>query len=288
MSTPTVTSTTKTPSAHDSGIAATELFKAARFTCDTSVERAGAIYKDLLAALAQVIHDHQITYDEYHVLMQWMVDVGEYGEWPLWLDVFIEHEIEQVNYDRNHYAGTKGSIEGPYFVPDAPKLPSVCELPMRDKDRESKPLVFHGQVTDLDGVPLGGALLEMWHADEDGLYSHFAPGMNIPDWNLRGTVVTDEEGRFEVTTIEPSPYKIPADGPTGWFISSYGGHPWRPAHLHLRISHPGHRVITTQLYFEGGEWVDDDVAAAVKPELILRPENNRVEYNFRLDPDSGQ
>jgi hypothetical protein len=29
--------------------------------------------------------------------------------------------------------------------------------------------------------------------------------------------------------------------------------------------------VTTQLYFEGGEYVEDDVAQAVKPELILRP-----------------
>ena len=83
---------------------------------------------------------------------------------------------------------------------------------------------------------------------------------------------------------------IPHDGPTGWFIASYGGHPWRPAHLHLRVKQPGYREITTQLYFRGGQYVENDVATAVKPELILDPQPGEqgvqeVTYNFALDKE---
>lgn len=99
------------PTAHDSGNKATDKFKANRVSSDTSKERANAIYVDLLAAIAQVAHKHEVTYEEYAVLKQWMIDVGEYGEWPLWLDVFVEHEIEEINYNRHDYTGTKGSIE---------------------------------------------------------------------------------------------------------------------------------------------------------------------------------
>ncbi|KAB2581904.1 catechol 1,2-dioxygenase, partial [Rhodococcus erythropolis] len=129
--------------------------------------------------------------------------------------------------------------------------------------------------------------VELWHADDEGYYSHFAP--HIPDGNLRGTIVTDGEGRFEITTIQPAPYQIPTDGPTGWFIEKAGWHPWRPAHLHLMVKAPGKRTITTQLYFSGGEWIENDVATATKPELILDPKPgadgiNRVTYDFVLDP----
>src|SRR5699024_11333718 len=84
---------------------------------------------------------------------------------------------------------------------------------------------------------------------------------------------------------------IPHDGPTGEFIASYDGHPWRPAHLHLKVTAPGKRLITTQLYFTGGTWVDDDVAGAVKPELMLDPKPNddgvdQVVYDLVLDPVS--
>jgi catechol 1,2-dioxygenase len=279
------------PTAHGSGSAATDAFqKKTRATADTSVERANAIYKDILAGLAEVVHKHQITYDEYNVLKQWLIELGEYGEWPLWLDVFLEHEVEEVNYDRHDYSGTKGSIEGPYYVPDAPELPAESEMPMRDQDKENPSLYFQGQVTDLEGNGIAGAHVELWHADDDGYYSQYAPG--IPEWNLRGTIVADEEGRYNIKTLRPAPYMIPHDGPTGWFIESYGGHPWRPAHLHLRVSAPGRRTITTQLYFDGGEYVDNDVATATKPELIMHPENNGdgsvvVHYSFALDDDRG-
>ena len=281
--------TTENPTAHASGNAATDKFKSERVSSDTSVERAAAIYKDVLGAFAEIIHKHQVTYDEYRVLKQWMIDVGEYGEWPLWLDVFVEHEIEEVHYNRKHFSGTKGSIEGPYYVPDSPKLPAKCTMPMREQDKAAKALIFKGQVTDLEGKGLQGATIELWHADEEGYYSQFAPG--IPEWNLRGTIECDDEGNFEITTLKPAPYKIPADGPTGWFIDSYGGHPWRPAHLHLMVKGAGHRSITTQLYFKGGDWVDSDVASATKPELILDPKPNadgvaEVTYNFALDPEA--
>ena len=56
------------------------------------------------------------------------------------------------------------------------------------------------------------------------------------------------------------------------------------------MSAPGRQLITTQLYFEGGSHVEDDVAQAVKPELILRPTpaasgtGEEVTYDFALDP----
>lgn len=282
--------TTEAPSARGSGTAATEIFRAEdRAHADTSKERAAAIYKDVLGALGDIIRKHEITYDEYNVLKEWTIEVGEGGEWPLWLDVFLEHHIEDVHYNRQNFSGTKGSILGPYYVPGAPKLPAVTTMPMRELDMAATQLVFAGQVTDLDGAGLGGAELEMWSNDADGYYSQFAPDHDIPEWNLRGTVVTDDNGRFEITTLLPVPYRIPHDGPTGAFIESYGGHPWRPAHLHLKVGHPGHNTIITQLYFTGGDFIDDDVAEAVKPELMLDPKpgddgKQHVTYDFVLDP----
>ncbi|XVA03066.1 catechol 1,2-dioxygenase [Prescottella equi] len=275
---------TESPTAIGSGTAATEKFSKERVSADTSPERLSAIATDVLGALGQVIDKHGITYSEYRVLKQWLIDVGTYGEWPLWLDVFVEHNVEEVAY--RGQSGTKGSIEGPYYVADTKRLPARCTLPMR-ADEMGTTLVFEGQVRDLGGVGLAGATVELWHADSEGYYSHFAP--HIPDGNLRGTIEVDAEGRFEIATIQPAPYQIPTDGPTGWFIEKAGWHPWRPAHLHLMVKAPGKRTITTQLYFRGGDWVGNDVASAVKPELILDPKPgadgvDRVTYDFVLDP----
>ena len=84
--------------------------------------------------------------------------------------------------------------------------------------------------------------------------------------------------------------EIPTDGACGALIAAAGWHAWRPAHLHLKVSAPEHQLITTQLYFEGDEHVADDIASAVKPELVLAPteradgKGREVTYNFVLDP----
>jgi catechol 1,2-dioxygenase len=210
------------------------------------------------------------------------MDVGEGGEWPLFLDVFVEHEVEKVAARTQE--GTVGTIEGPYYLPAQTRLPSVATLPMREDEKGEK-LLFTGQVRDLDGNPLPGAEVDFWQADADGYYSGFAP--HLPADNLRAVVVTDDQGRFAITSIKPAPYRIPTDGPTGALISAAGWHPWRPAHLHLMVRADGHRQITTQLYFSGGEWLDDDVASATKEELVLDPARTAdgwaVEYDFVLE-----
>ena len=129
--------------------------------------------------------------------------------------------------------------------------------------------------------------VEFWHADADGFYSQFAPG--IPEWNLRGTFSTGADGRFKITTIRPAPYQIPTGGACGKFIAAAGKHPWRPAHLHVKVSAPGHELLTAQLYFPGDPHNDDDIATAVKPELMLAPVPqadgvDMISYDFVLDP----
>jgi catechol 1,2-dioxygenase len=192
--------------------------------------------------------------------------------------------VEQVANENRE--GTKGSIEGPYYIPDAPKLESPATLPMRDNE-QGTPLLFQGRVTDLAGKPLPGATVEIWHADDLGFYSQFAPG--LPEWNLRATVIADQNGEYRIHTMQPAPYQIPTDGSCGKLIAAAGWHAWRPAHLHLKISAPGHQLITSQLYFNGDEHVGDDIASAVKPELILDPtpradgNGREVTYNFVLD-----
>jgi protocatechuate 3,4-dioxygenase beta subunit len=86
-------------------------------------------------------------------------------------------------------------------------------------------------VTGMGGRPLVGVELDLWHADADGHYSNIHPG--IPDWNLRGRLFTDEQGRYIVKTIVPPPYEIPKDGPTGRVVKALGRHFFRPAHLHV-------------------------------------------------------
>ncbi|NAZ80409.1 catechol 1,2-dioxygenase [Kineococcus sp. R8] len=284
--TSTSTEATAEATAAASGASATERFQRDKqITATVSQERVSTLATDLLTAVHDVVRRHRATYEEYNALKAWLIRVGEDGEWPLFLDVWVEHVLEEVvNSSRE---GTKGTIEGPYYVPRAPSLPADADLPHREGERGT-PLLFQGQVRDLDGRPVPAATIEVWHADDEGYYSQFAPG--IPEWNLRASVVADGDGTFRIRTIQPAPYQIPTDGACGALITAAGWHAWRPAHLHLKVSAPGSRTITTQLYFAGGQHVDDDIAQAVKPELVLTPQpaadgsGHEVTYDFVLDP----
>ena len=268
-----------------SGANATERFREnKKSAASSSQERVDLLASRVIGAINQTILEEKVTYDEYNALKAWLIQVGEDGEWPLFLDVWVEHSVEQVANENR--GGTKGSIEGPYYIPDAPRLESPATLPMRDGE-QGTPLLFQGRVTDLAGKPLPGATVEIWHADDLGFYSQFAQG--LPEWNLRATVIADQNGDYRIHTMQPAPYQIPTDGSCGKLIAAAGWHAWRPAHLHLKISAPGHQLITSQLYFKGDEHVGDDIASAVKPELILDPtpkadgNGREVTYNFVLD-----
>lgn len=282
---------TEQATAAASGASATERFHTDKspFAAvkDTPPERVDLLARSVLDAVHATVREHKVTYDEFNALKAWMINVGEDGEWPLFLDVWLEHVVEDVN--TAHREGNKGSIEGPYYVPDAPEHGSRGTIDMRE-DEAGTPLVWTGTVRSTDGSVLEGALVELWHADADGFYSQFAPG--IPEWNLRGNFRTDAAGGFEITTIQPAPYQIPTDGSCGKLIAAAGWHAWRPAHLHVKVSAPGHELLTAQLYFPGDEHNDDDIASAVKPELLLAPVTQAdgsvtVDYGFVLDPVRG-
>ena len=277
-------------SAAASGASATERFHADKSPFgavkDTPPERVDLLTRAVLDAVHETIRKHKVTYDEYNALKAWLIQVGQDGEWPLFLDVWVEHVVEDVATSHRH--GNKGSIEGPYYVPNSPELGPHGEMPMRDGE-SGTPLVWQGTISSTDGRPLGGKV-ELWHADADGFYSQFAPG--IPQWNLRGSFSTGPDGKFTITTVRPAPYQIPTDGSCGKLIAAAGWHAWRPAHLHVKVSAPGHELLTAQLYFPGDPHNEDDIATAVKPELILDPVEQSdgtttLTYDFVLDPEKS-
>ena len=166
-----------------------------------------------------------------------MIQVGHDGEWPLFLDVWFEHVVEEVaTADRE---GSKGTIEGPYYVPDAPSCRAECTL--RDAGRRAR----HAAALPGPGAapstatPLAGALVDIWHADDRRLLLPVrarppATGTCAAAWSPTTRAASRS------TTIQPAPYQIPTDGSCGALIAAAGWHAWRPAHLHLKVSAPGH------------------------------------------------
>ena len=111
----------QTASAAASGASATERFKSDKPTgvADTPQERVDLLAREVLDAVHATIRKHKVTYDEYNALKAWLIGVGQDGEWPLFLDVWVEHVVEEVATE--HRQGSKGTIEGPYYVPGSPE-----------------------------------------------------------------------------------------------------------------------------------------------------------------------
>ncbi len=72
--------------------------------------------------------------------------------------------------------------------------------------------------------PLVHALLDFWHADEQGEYDNSG-------FRFRGHQFTDAEGRYRLETIVPGEY------------------PGRTRHIHVKVQAANGPVLTTQVYF---------------------------------------
>lgn len=131
---------------------------------------------------------------------------------------------------------------------------------------------MHGQVRDVDGTPVAGAHVEVWHANTRGNYSFFDKGQSA--FNLRRTIETDAEGRYRFRTIMPSGYAVPPEGSTDTLLKQLGRHGHRPAHIHFFVSAPGYRKLTTQINIDGDPYLHDDFAFATRDDLIPPVERN--------------
>lgn len=231
-------------------------------------ERIVAVVEDLERTLVEFIRKHAINHDEYRAATNLIVSEVQAGEGSLLFDVFFEAAATDV--DNHGVEGSIEAIEGPFYLPGAPLMQGPPYVIQQRADEPGTVLVFHGRVTTENGEPLANTELDLWHADAAGQYSQIHPG--IPDWNLRGRFYSDEDGNFMVQTIAPPPYEIPKDGPTGRVLNALGRHFFRPAHLHMKLRHEYFGERTSQLYFEGGDYLETDVANAVRGELVLHAE----------------
>jgi catechol 1,2-dioxygenase len=244
------------------------------------------VFDDLMNRLRNFIRENRITHDEYRRAVAFLGEVGQKGETSLLSDVFVEVTVDEV--DNKGRAGTITTIEGPFYLPDAPALKSPCVLPQRS-DEPGPVLFFSGTVRSSTGEPLPGAILDLWQSDHNGRYSHFDIPKELAPYNLRARVSTDHNGKFDVQTRMPGPYEIPKAGPTGALLAALGRHAWRPAHLHIKIECEGYRQLTTQLYLKNDPWLDSDVVqGAVKNALIIDPvrhdDRNELRQKHFADP----
>jgi catechol 1,2-dioxygenase len=162
-------------------------------------------------------------------------------------------------------AVTSSDILGPMYNYGAP----LFQAKLARDEEPGQRLMLTGTVYSSDcRTPLPKTLIEIWQADAKGFYDKKRPGdfMEPPmPFNLRGMLLTDERGRYEIETIVPGAYPIPPGVPG---LEKYGGLT-RARHIHISVLPFLHQAVTTQLYFKDDEFRAGDPWAGHKPQLAL-------------------
>ncbi|MFM0506170.1 MULTISPECIES: catechol 1,2-dioxygenase [unclassified Paraburkholderia] len=236
--------------------------------------RAKQIVNRLLGDLFKAIDDLDMTPDEIWAGVHYFNKLGQDGEAALLaaglgLEKYLDIRMDAEDKAAEITGGTPRTIEGPLYVAGVPVRDGVSKIDI-NPDEDAGPLVIRGTVTGPDGKPVAGALVECWHANSKGFYSHFDPTGAQSEFNLRGAVSTDVDGKYEFRTLMPVGYGCPPHGATQQLLNVLARHGNRPAHVHFFVTTDKYRKLTTQINIEGDPLIWDDFAYATREDLIPR------------------
>jgi len=257
--------------------------------------------REILTSLIKHLHlfvrDVSLTTSEWLTAVDGLYRAGEISnpmrnEFILMSDLLgVSSLVDLIN--DNDPAATETSPLGPFFVDNAPLLETGGDMIEENGGIQG---IMRGFVLNPDGEPIPGAMMEIWQTAENGLYENVDPSQK--DSNLRRRMKTGPEGNYAFTTIQPVSYRVPDDGP-GWeLLGMMGRNPWRPAHLHFKITAEGFRPLVTEIFVDEDPYIDEDVVFGVRDSLAVSFATNssqenadrfnlkapfwQVEYDFKL------
>jgi hydroxyquinol 1,2-dioxygenase len=235
--------------------------------------------KQVLTALVTHLHDFvrevQLTEAEWMEGIRFLTDTGHQcddrrQEFILLSDTLGVSMLTVALNQARPPGATEATVFGPFHVDDAPRVEAGADLA---EGAPGEPLFVEVEVVDLEGRPVAGAEVDVWQADEEGLYDVQRPELGKTR-RARGVLHTDAAGRTHFRSIVPTAYPVPTDGPVGRLLVASGRHPWRPAHVHFLIRAPGFRTLITHLFRDPDPYLDSDVVFGVRSSLIGRFEHH--------------
>jgi hydroxyquinol 1,2-dioxygenase len=229
-------------------------------------------FREIAQALVRHLHgfvaEAAITEDEWFQGIEFLTRTGHITddkrqEFILLSDVLGVSMLVIGQNNRKPAGATEATVFGPFFVAGSPAYELGDDIA---NGASGTPCFVQGRILSVDGAPVGGARIEIWQADDEGLYDVQHPDLDAPQG--RGHLFSAPDGAFRFWTVRPEAYPIPADGPVGDLLAAAGRGPMRPAHIHFRVEAPGYETLTTHVFADGDEFLDSDAVFGVKSSLI--------------------
>jgi hydroxyquinol 1,2-dioxygenase len=132
--------------------------------------------KQLMQALTRHLHafvrETRLTMPEWDAAIRFLTRCGHITddrrqEFILLSDV-LGLSMQTIAVNNEAYGdATEATVFGPFFVEGSPEIPIGGDIANGAK---GKPCWVEGTITDTDDKPVPGARIEVWEADDDGLY----------------------------------------------------------------------------------------------------------------------
>lgn len=230
-------------------------------------------FREVMQALVRHAHafvrETRLTEEEWNTAIEFLTAAGHITtdtrqEFVLLSDVLGISMLTVTVNEPGLGSATESTVLGPFFVQDSPEIELGGDTA---HGASGEPSWISGVVTDTDGHPIAGARIEVWEADDAGMYD-----VQYDDGSLAGRahMFTDTEGRYRFWGLTPTPYPIPDDGPVGQLLNHAGRSPMRAPHLHFMVTAPGFRRLITHIFVAGDPCLDTDSVFGVKESLVYR------------------
>lgn len=225
------------------------------------------VMTSLVTHLHDFIREVRLTDAEWSTAIDFLTKAGHITddvrqEFILLSDV-LGASMQTININNVTYQNaTEATVFGPFFVTGSQEIKVGEDMTF---GAPGQPCWVEGTVTDTEGNPLAGAKIEVWQADEDGMYDvQYDAGKRA----ARAHLFSEPDGSYRFWGLTPTPYPIPDDGPVGKMLTAVGRSPLRAAHLHFMITHEGNRTLVTHIFPEGDPIGKKDTVFGVKDSLI--------------------
>src|SRR5947207_9543938 len=160
-----------------------------------------ARFKEILSSLVRHLHafvrETELTEAEWFEGIKFLTATGQKcdakrQEFILLSDTLGASMLVDAINHRKPQGATETTVLGPFYVHGAPEQPLGANI---SAGMKGDPLFVSGLMSSSNGEPLPGAIVNVWHSDDDGYYD-VQQLDKIGHLAMRASFRTDQNSRF--------------------------------------------------------------------------------------------